>query len=261
MRNPLPRPLRPAALTGLAVGGYVLSSSMRRTYRSDPPEVWGTAAVAALFGLRAAGTQRGLGRLASVAGAAAGPGLAFWYLRRYSSLDRGIDQLAVGAPFPDFALPTSTGGTIALEDLRGRRIVVLTYRGGWCPFCTTELLELRDHYQEILDREVEVIAVSVDDAAQSEAMRKRVGLDITFASDHEGELLAALGIADDDGLVPGLAAVGFGGSAEVANDIYLPTTVLLDEDGIVRWVHRVDNYRVRATPAEVVAAIDRVFPD
>ncbi len=261
MRNVIPRPLRPLALTGLAVGGYIAASPARRSYRTDPPEVWAVSGIAALLGLRGAARTRGVARLASFVGAAAAPGFAYWYLHHYSSFDRSNDNLTVGEPFPSFELPTSTGGTVSLDDLRGRRVVVLTYRGGWCPFCTTELLALRDHYQEILDRKVEVIAVSVDDPKQAEAMRTRVGLDITFASDHDGSLLGALGVADDDALIPGLAAAGFGGSDSAGDDIYLPTTILLDEGGVIRWVHRADNYRVRATPAEVVRAIDSIFGD
>lgn len=264
MARVLPRPVRrlvrPVALTGAAIGGYILSSPLRRTYRTDPPEVWAAAGLAAASGLWASRTRSGLDRLTTVVGAAAAPGFAYWYLHRYSRFDRPVDRLQVGEPFPDFTLSTSDGGTVSLDDVRGRRVVLLTYRGGWCPFCTTELLELRDHYQEILDRKVEVIAVSVDDPEQSEAMRRRVGLDITFASDHDGTLLDALGIADADGLVPGLAAAGFGGSDAVGSSVYLPTTVLLDDEGVVRWVHRAENYRVRATPADVVRAIDEVLP-
>lgn len=65
-----------------------------------------------------------------------------------------------------------------------------------------------------------------------------------------------LGVVDDAGLVPGLAAGGFGGSDEVGRAIYLPTTFLLDADGVIRWLHRTDNYRIRATTDDVLDAID-----
>ena len=121
-------------------------------------------------------------------------------------------------------------------------------------------MELRRSYERILERDVRVVAVSVDDTAQSEALRARVGLDIEFLSDHEGVLLDRLGVRDDAGLIPGLSAAGFGGDDDVGRAIFLPTTFLLDADGVIRWIHRPDDYRVRATADEVVDAIDAHLP-
>lgn len=39
--------------------------------------------------------------------------------------------LAVGDPAPAFALPDADGGSVALADLRGRRILLVFYRGHW----------------------------------------------------------------------------------------------------------------------------------
>ncbi len=37
-------------------------------------------------------------------------------------------ELEVGAPAPDFKLPSNTGGEIALSDYRGRKIVLFFVR-------------------------------------------------------------------------------------------------------------------------------------
>ena len=39
-------------------------------------------------------------------------------------------------------------------------------------------------------------------------------------------------------------------------DLFLSTTFLLDEEGVIRWVYRPDTYRVRAPAREVLRAID-----
>ncbi len=38
-------------------------------------------------------------------------------------------------------------------------------------------------------------------------------------------------------------------------DIAYPTAVLVDADGVVRWIFHADTYRERASPEEVFAAI------
>jgi peroxiredoxin Q/BCP len=37
------------------------------------------------------------------------------------------DELAVGSPAPDFKLPASTGGEVALTDYRGKASVILFF--------------------------------------------------------------------------------------------------------------------------------------
>jgi peroxiredoxin len=126
----------------------------------------------------------------------------------------------------------------------------------------TELGELRKHYREILDRGVAVAAVSVDPPDVSELLRRRLDLDIRFLSDREGVLLDALGIRHTDGRPP--AALMPPGHREKVpdRDIFLPATFLVevpDAPGaapVIRWVYRPDTYRVRATPEEILAAID-----
>ena len=45
-------------------------------------------------------------------------------------------------------------------------------------------------------------------------------------------------------------------AAHDGQDIALSASVLIDADGIVRWTSVARNFRVRPTPAEVLAAID-----
>lgn len=123
----------------------------------------------------------------------------------------------------------------------------------------TELGQLREHYQDILSRGVEVVAISVDPPEESEALRRRVGLGIRFLSDTTGSLMDMLGIRDSGGLPPPLVA-GAQTAARSSRDIFLATTFLLDEAGVIRWIYRPDSYRVRAPAAELLRAIDALGP-
>jgi len=119
----------------------------------------------------------------------------------------------------------------------------------------TELGELRRHYQEILERGVEVAAVSVDPPEVSEKLRQKLGVGIRFLSDERGMLMDALDVRDRDGLPPDFITGGLGKGRE-SRDIFLATTFLVDEGGVIRWLYRPDTYRVRAPASEVLQAID-----
>jgi peroxiredoxin len=116
----------------------------------------------------------------------------------------------------------------------------------------TELGELRKSYDKIAARGVEVVAVSVDPPEVSERLRRRLGLEIRFLSDPDATLMDPLHIRHRGGR-PGFLSPAEGAAGA---DIFLPTTFLLDGDGVIRWIYRPDTYRVRASPREVLAAID-----
>jgi peroxiredoxin len=116
----------------------------------------------------------------------------------------------------------------------------------------TELGELRKRYGEIVERGV---AVSVDPPEVSERLRQKLAFDIRFVSDPAGLLMDALSLRHEGGRPPAFVAPPAPG-ATPSPDIFLPATFLLDGDGVIRWIYWPDTYRMRASPAEVLAALD-----
>jgi peroxiredoxin len=94
---------------------------------------------------------------------------------------------------------------------------------------------------------VRLFAVSVDPPETSEALRQRLESRFTFLSDPDGKLLDLLKIRQHDGKPGG-------------GDVAYPTQVLVDENGIVRWTFESGNYRVRARPSEIFAALSELHP-
>lgn len=123
----------------------------------------------------------------------------------------------------------------------------------------TELGELRKRYQEIVDRGVEVVAVSVDPAEISETLRRKLDLPIRILCDVDGKLMDPLGIRHDGGMPPALIA-GEVTKINPSRDLFLATNFLMDEQGTIRWIYRPDTYRMRASIDELLAAIDASSP-
>ncbi|MFT4570931.1 MAG: peroxiredoxin [Hyphomicrobiaceae bacterium] len=67
---------------------------------------------------------------------------------------------------------------------------------------------------------------------------------MTFLADTEGILLDRLGIRHRD--------------AGSRGDIAYPTSILVDAEGVVRWIYASDTYRERAQPQDVFEAIGRI---
>jgi hypothetical protein len=58
-------------------------------------------------------------------------GLSLWYLFAFSMYGPREQRPRVGDRFPDFTLSDSSGGQFQLGALRGRRVLLLFYRGDW----------------------------------------------------------------------------------------------------------------------------------
>ena len=97
--------------------------------------------------------------------------------------------------------------------------------------------------------------MSVDPPEISEALRRKLDLPIRILCDVHGTLMDPLGIRHDGGMPPALIA-GEVAKVNPSRDVFLTTTFLLDEDGVIRWIYRPDTYRMRASLDEILAAID-----
>ncbi len=149
-----------------------------------------------------------------------------------------ISRVRVGTVAPDFTLAQYRGDTFTLSDLRGSRYVVLVfYRGWWCPYCMTQLTELRNLLDDDLKTEVELVVVSIDGDEENGRAFQRIARDdgvepdYTFLSDPESTVIGRYGILNPDG--------GRRGA------IPHPAAYVIDLGGVVRWMDVQTDYTIR----------------
>lgn len=70
-------------------------------------------------------------------------------------------RLKEGDTAADFALPDIYGQTIQMSEvLKGNKVVLIFYRGGWCPFCNLQLRQYQDLISEFEACGAKIIAIS-----------------------------------------------------------------------------------------------------
>ena len=84
---------------------------------------------------------------------------------------------------PDFELSTHDEKKIKLSDLRGKPVVLLFFRGQFCPTSRKFLINYQDFYQRITELGVELLAISRDLPAVSAEMRERYSIKFPLLSD------------------------------------------------------------------------------
>jgi peroxiredoxin len=153
--------------------------------------------------------------IALAAAAAASPLLAAWP-------QAAVAAIPSGTRAPDFTLRRGEGGNLRLAEQRGR-VVMVNFWATWCAPCRQEMPHLEAIHQKYRNAGFVLLGVSVDDDVKK-AVDVAAQLGVTFPI-----------LLDTDKQVSR--------SYDLRT---MPSTVLIDRDGQVRFVHRGwrDGYQV-----------------
>jgi peroxiredoxin len=180
---------------------------------------------------------------------------------------RGVPQnvVAPGTAMPDGDLLDVHGAATSLARLRGGRpAVVVFYRGAWCPYCN---LALRTYQAELVpalgERGFELIAVSPQKPDGSLTSAESNELTYSVASDPGNQIATALGILTEPSPDSIAAQVKLGldltaMNADGGKALPMPTVVVVDAAGTIRWIDVHPNYATRSEVRDILIAIDEV---
>ncbi len=103
-------------------------------------------------------------------------------------------SISEGDPAPRFELPSDDGGIVALDDLRGRRVVLYFYPKDDTPGCTTEACEFRDALPRFQAEDAVVLGISPDPVSSHRDFREKHDLNFPLLADEEHEVAEAYGV-------------------------------------------------------------------
>lgn len=101
--------------------------------------------------------------------------------------------LKPGDPAPPFALLDQHRNAVALEDYRGKRLIVYFYPEADTPGCTVQSCDLRDHRQDLAGIGAEVVGISPDAPDRQLAFDRKYGLGFPLLSDPDHRTAEAWG--------------------------------------------------------------------
>lgn len=83
------------------------------------------------------------------------------FMLQIASAQEAPEGLFIGSKAPDFKAKDQNGNEVRLKDLLKKgKVVLVFYRGQWCPYCNRELSRIQDSIQLIKDKNAMVVAVS-----------------------------------------------------------------------------------------------------
>ena len=132
--------------------------------------------------------------------------------------------LSPGDKAPQFSLPASTGETISLASVAGKKVVLYFYPKDDTPGCVKEACSFRDANAELRAVGVEVLGVSADSLKSHRKFVEKYKLNFYLLSDEEKTVSMAYG-AWGEKTAWGKTTVGM-----------RRMTFLIDEEGTIQQV-------------------------
>lgn len=99
-----------------------------------------------------------------------------------------------GDTAPDFTLPGDNGGTVALNDFKGKTVVLYFYPKDDTSGCTQQACDFRDNIKAFEKIGVPVIGVSKDSVKAHDKFKEKYGLNFPLASDENGDVCERYGV-------------------------------------------------------------------
>jgi peroxiredoxin len=124
---------------------------------------------------------------------------------------------AVGAPAPDFTLPSTAGTDVTLSGLRGRNVLLAFFPLAFTKTCTTEMCAFSEDYSRFQDANTVVLPISVDSVPTLKEFKAKERMTIDLLSDFKRDVSRRYGTLLEDKFF--------------SNRAY----VLIDRNGVVRW--------------------------
>jgi peroxiredoxin len=174
-----------------------------------------------------------------------------------------VQPLQVGAELPKVTLLDSEGKEVDFTHFSGKGpLIIVFFRGSWCPFCNRHNAELVKAYPELKKLGAELIAISPDSVENSKANLTANKLPFPVLSDAKVEAAKAFGLGFVVDEKTRQQYQGFGIDLAKASgfDHYVlpvPAVYIADTQGKIIFAHTEADYRQRLDVAKIVQAVKK----
>ena len=181
-----------------------------------------------------------------------------------SPADAAENALNVGAKMPSFALKDANGNSVSSNDLlKQGNLVVVFYRGSWCPYCNAYLRNLQKNMPQIKAAGGNLVAISVENPDNSLVVAKKNELDYTVLSDPGLSVAKQFGIVYDFPKETDEKYKASGLDIAKHNEMDKPqlplsATYVVNKKGEIVYAYLEPDYKKRAAPDVIVETLSKI---
>lgn len=138
-------------------------------------------------------------------------------------------------------------------------VVVIFYRGQWCPYCNKHLKNLQDSLNLLQEKGARVIAISPEKPEYLNTMENKTGAQFTLLYDSAYLISEQFEVLFDPGkkLINRYGKIAKEDLSEVHGSekalLPVPATFIINQEGIILWRHFDPNYKSRSDVQSILA--------
>lgn len=152
--------------------------------------------------------------------------------------------MQTGDKAPEILGIDQNGNELKTKDFAGRTLVLYFYPKDSTPGCTQEACNLRDNYQNLLDKGYAVVGVSADSDKSHRRFIEKNSLPFPLVADTDRRLAEAMGVW---------------GEKKMAGRTYMGiyrTTFIIGPDGTIQRIFSPKEIKVKDHAAQILASLD-----
>ena len=173
--------------------------------------------------------------------------------------------LSVGATAPMFKAVDAEGNNFNLEvALKQKPIVLIFYRGFWCPVCNKHLGSIQDSLSMIEATGAKVIAISPEKPDYLNKMAEKTGAEFTLLYDEGYKIANAYDVTfkpTSTQLFTYNVALGAKlkkTHSDESQQLPIPATFIINQEGIIYWRQFNPDYKKRASVKDILKVLDEL---
>lgn len=179
---------------------------------------------------------------------------------------RGVKEaqgLQVGQQAPEFTAQDAAGYQFEFSAaLKKGPVVLIFYRGQWCPFCNKHLGEIQENLQQIMGKGATVVAVSPEKPEYLEKTALKTGIRFSLLYDEGYQIADAYDVTFKPG---GLSLLIYNtvlgaklkeAHSDDSQQLPIPATYVIDRKGLIVWRHFDPDYKKRSTVDDIISELD-----
>jgi peroxiredoxin len=172
----------------------------------------------------------------------------------FAQYGAGLEPLEVGTKAPVFEAKDQSGTLVKLADLLEEGPVVLVfYRGAWCPYCQKHVSELQEGLEKLTNKGAKVLIVTPEKPEYIDEMAAKTEATFPILHDENYAIMEAYHtkytIKESDKMAFKGYVVSHTKKHNETEDAVLPVpaTYIISSDGTIKFVHFETDYKQRST--------------
>ena len=180
----------------------------------------------------------------------------------YNNVDE-VDGLAVGDQIDHFNVSILGAGKLSSDELlnENKFLVIVFYRGQWCPVCNKHLSHLNENFAAIKNLNAQLLAISPEKPDFQAETQAKTGAKFLLGYDENYQLAKAFDVLyQPDKTKRNLYNAALGAKLKKAHSdesqrLPVPATFILNKKREVIWRQFSRNYKNRSSVKEIIKAL------